>query len=249
MKDQYRDFAEDYAWLRPLEFLAGGALLHRHAGLLEKAGERAAILDCACGAGTDAIALARAGHRVWASDGSAAMVAKARERARATGVSLTIEHAPWDGLAAVFDRRFDLVFCVGNSIVHAGGEASMTAALAGMGSVLEPDGTLVVDSRNWDKHLVERPANQALAPVELGQTRCRPIYLWDYGETFQGPHEVTIVLLFERGEAAEVRRHRLTFTGFSCDDLCRRLEAAGLCGVEREWSADESWYAVTARRR
>jgi hypothetical protein len=49
----------------------------------------------------------------------------------------------------------------------------------------------------------------------------------------KGPHAVTIVLLLERGEVTEVRRHRLTFQGFSCDDLCRRLEAAGLCGVER----------------
>jgi SAM-dependent methyltransferase len=248
MDDQYREFAEDYPWLRPLEFLAGGTLIQRYADLLDKTGKSATILDCACGAGTDAIALAQAGYRVWASDGSGSMVAKARERAREAGVALSIEPASWDALAAVHGRRFDLVFCIGNSIVHAGGEQAMTTALAGMGSVMEPAGRLVVDSRNWDKHLAERPANQALPPIQLGDTRCRPIYLWDYGAAFEGPHAVTIVLLLERGESAEVRRHRLTFQGFSCDDLCRRLEAAGLCGVEREWSADESWYAVTARR-
>ena len=249
MKDQYRELAEDYLWIRSPELLLSGErFLHRYSELLEQAGKRSRVLDCSCGNGSDAIALATAGFRVWASDGSKTMVTKARERAHEAGVSVPIEQVAWELLPTAYKDPFDVVFCVGNSIVHAGGEKPMIAALAGMKAVMKDGATLVVDSRNWDKHLRVRPDNHALAPVQMGATRCFPIYLWDYGDAFEGPHSVTIVLVLERRGEVEVRRHSLSYTAFSRNDLIRRLEAGGFRNVEADWTPDASWYSVMARR-
>jgi ubiquinone/menaquinone biosynthesis C-methylase UbiE len=71
------------------------------------------VLELSCGTGIDAVHIARAGHRVLATDSSGEMLAIARDTARQNGVEDRVQHEQlsFDMLATrMFDRRFDLVF-------------------------------------------------------------------------------------------------------------------------------------------
>ena len=62
----------------------------------------AAILDCACGIGTQAIGLAALGYSVTASDFSDCELAQAKQRAEENRVSIRLEHADFRALSQTF---------------------------------------------------------------------------------------------------------------------------------------------------
>jgi len=70
------------------------------------------VLELNCGTGTDAVHLARSGHRVLATDISDAMLELAREKARQFGVEDKIEHRRlgFDDLEHLSTPPSDLVF-------------------------------------------------------------------------------------------------------------------------------------------
>ena len=86
MDDSYADLARDYEWLFPDEAIGGSGTVGATspgstdllAGILAALPPGARVLDSACGIGADAMALARSGFNVTASDGSASMVDQAR---------------------------------------------------------------------------------------------------------------------------------------------------------------------------
>ena len=88
MDDFYGELGHDYEWLFPDETVGRlgkfGATSPGSQALLEAAVKTlrpgTPVLDCACGIGADAMALARKGLLVTASDGSQAMVTEARRR-------------------------------------------------------------------------------------------------------------------------------------------------------------------------
>jgi 2-polyprenyl-3-methyl-5-hydroxy-6-metoxy-1,4-benzoquinol methylase len=61
----YDALAGDYHWLIPDALLSGDYTVERLGPLLGRLSPGARILDCACGSGTDALALAHHGYRVW----------------------------------------------------------------------------------------------------------------------------------------------------------------------------------------
>ena len=158
MADYYEAFAADYDWLFDDDTLANGAAINHPAAarLLERAGRASAVLDAACGTGSNAAALARRGYRVRATDGSDAMVAMAAARFRREHLEIPVERCLWADLPAVVGERFDVVLCIGNSLVHTDSREAMIEALAGLRQMARPGGHVVVDSRNWEKLHAER---------------------------------------------------------------------------------------------
>ena len=90
------------------------------------------MLDCACGTGWHAIALAQRGYRVAGSDISAAMIARARENAAREGVTIPFAVAGFQELRAMFRERFDAVLCLGNSLPHVLTDDAALESLANM---------------------------------------------------------------------------------------------------------------------
>jgi|SRR6202046_2578712 len=73
------------------------------------------ILDCACGIGTQALGLARAGFRVTGSDLSPRAIERARVEASARSLDLRLHVADMLHLDAVPGTGFDAVTCMDNS--------------------------------------------------------------------------------------------------------------------------------------
>jgi len=256
MDDFYADLAPDYEWLFPAETVgrAGrfGATSPGSQALLEAVvktlGPGSPVLDCACGIGADAMALARSGLVVTASDGSRAMVAETRRRSERYGIAMTVSRSKWQDLPNRVPGPFELVLCLGNSIVHTETRTNRVAALAGMRKVLSPAGTLVVDSRNWELLYESRPRIvPARQVIERKGLRCSSLYIWTIPEDFESPCTAEIVLLFEDAEGrTSYRRHVIGFVPFRHDDLTDTIRAAGFTIQDDSYQADSNFYAIVA---
>ncbi|MGH3286113.1 MAG: class I SAM-dependent methyltransferase [Streptosporangiaceae bacterium] len=140
MDDYYADLARDYELLFPDEAIGGSGTVGATSpgskdlleGILETLPPGARVLDSACGIGADAMALARRGFNVTASDASAGMVAEARRRCMRFGVELAITQSSWQDLPERVPGAFELVLCLGNSIVHTATKSKMISSLEGL---------------------------------------------------------------------------------------------------------------------
>ena len=116
-----------------------------------------AVLDCACGIGTQAIGLALQGYRVHATDLSSVSIDCARTEARRVGVDMTFDIADFRNLDQTLDDRFDVVMACDNSIAHCLIDADLSAALASMKSRLTVGGVLLLSVRDYDALVGDRP--------------------------------------------------------------------------------------------
>lgn len=123
------------------------------------------VLDVACGTGHHAIALAREGYTVTATDISPAMVAQAQANAHAAGVEVQFHNLGFGDLAeglsaaksgARFSARFGAVLCLGNSLPHVLTEEALQATLRDFAAVLRPEGMVVIQNRNFDRVMRRR---------------------------------------------------------------------------------------------
>jgi SAM-dependent methyltransferase len=249
MADFYGDLAADYDWLFSDDVVAGGEAINQPATarLLQRTGPGSTVLDAACGTGINAAVLARRGFDVWAADGSDAMVGAAAARFQREQLTIPVVRCLWGDLPAAIDERFDVVLCIGNSLVHAVGQDAMVQALTGLRRMLRPGGHLVIDSRNWEKlHAERRIVRVADQVVTRGGRRCVRFYAWEIPERLDQEHVAHIVFVFENGDRAEPHEYRIPFRLFTVGDLRERLELAGLREVDTDFGDAVDRYAVTA---
>jgi SAM-dependent methyltransferase len=247
MAGAYEMLAADYDWMFDDDALAHGRAINHPATarLLQRVGPASAVLDAACGTGVDAAVLARRGFTVWAADGSEAMVEGAAARFRREGLAVPVLHSRWADLPAATGERFDVVLCVGNSLVHAAGRDAMVQALIGLRRMARPGGHVVVDSRNWEKLHAERRIVQVADRVVVRRgRRCVVFYAWEVPDRLGDEHIAHLVFVFDNGGQAETHEHRITFRPFTIDDLRERLELAGLREVDTDFDDSRDRYAV-----
>jgi glycine/sarcosine N-methyltransferase len=253
MGDFYVDLACNYEWLFPDEVTGSfGATSPGSQALLEAAVTAlppgAPVLDCACGIGSDAMALAREGFAVTATDGSPAMAAEARLRSEQLGIAMTVAHSQWQDLPQLASGPFELALCLGNSLVHAGSSTNRVAALEGMKKVLGPEGVLIVDSRNWELLYRSRPRIvPARKVIERRGLRCSSLYIWTIPDDFEAPCTAEIVLVFEDSEAKLThRRYAINFTPFRHGELADDIRSAGFAIRDDSYHEDGNFYSIAA---
>jgi SAM-dependent methyltransferase len=247
MADSYETLAADYDWLFGDERLTGGAAIHQPATarLLERIDHGSTVLDASCGTGINAVVLARQGFNVWASDGSEAMIEEAAARFRREQLAIPVQRSLWSDLPATVAERFDVVLCVGNSLVHAAGRDAMVKTLIALRQMARPGGHVVIDSRNWEKLHAERRIVQVADRVvtRRGQ-RCVVLYAWEIPERLEDEHVAHIVFVFENGPRLEPREHPVSFRPFTLAELRKRLELAGLTEVDTDFDESCDRYAL-----
>jgi SAM-dependent methyltransferase len=245
--EQYGTLADVYDWLVPPELLTPEGSAAAFDGLVELA-PGARVLDCAAGTGTLAVGLALRGFDVVATDASEAMIARTRALAARHFVDLDARVRAWEDLSG--PPSFDAVFCVGNSIPHAEGQAGRRRAFAAIAGVLRPGGLFAVTSRNWEleraqgsrvkvsEELVERDGGRALV-----------VQSWTIPDDWDAMHtlEVVVALIGDDG-AVSARGERLRCWPFRYEALDDDLRAAGLEPASSTYDPEVGRYLVTARR-
>jgi SAM-dependent methyltransferase len=247
MTGAYETLAADYDWMYDDDELASGRAVNlpATARLLQRISRTSTVLDAACGTGVDAAVLARRGFNVWAADGSEAMVEGAAARFRRERLAIPLFRSSWADLPTATGERFDVVLCIGNSLVHAAGRDAMVEALTGLRRMARPGGYVVIDTRNWEKiHAERRIVEVAERVVTRGGRRCVVLYAWEIPDRLAGDHIAHLVFVFENGDQIESHEHQISFRPFTVSELRERLELAGLTEVGTDFDGSRGRYAM-----
>jgi glycine/sarcosine N-methyltransferase len=247
MTQQYDAIAEDYEWLFSDTMLSGEPQYASLQHVMESLPSRGNILDCACGTGILALALARHGYMVVGSDASEGMIKLARARAETDGLNVPFHVCTWDRLPQNFNRTFDIALCCGNSIVHCSDVTDMIRSFRGIQSVLNVGGKLVLDTRNWEKLLAEKTRYTHFDPRSRAGKRCVPIYIWNFPWKTNEPIQVEVLLPIEYEGKIDLHVHSIVCHPFTFKQLQTCLTEAGFAVMEDDYSPDCDWYRVIAR--
>jgi SAM-dependent methyltransferase len=247
--DDYRTLAADYDWLWDDDTLARGGAINRPATarVLARARRPGSVLDAACGTGVNAAALARRGFRVHATDGSHAMVHAAAARFQREQLGIPVAQCLWADLPVSLGERFDVVLCIGNSLVHAAGADAMVQALDGLREVTRPGGHVVIDSRNWEKLHADRQIVQvADRSVTRDGVRCVSLYAWEIPDRLEDEHIAHITFVLDHSGRLETHEYPVGFYPFTLATLRERLALAGLREVDTDFDPADPRYALVA---
>jgi SAM-dependent methyltransferase len=189
----------------------------------------AAVLDCACGMGTQTLGLAARGRRVTGTDLSALAVARARDEAKRRNAP--VELAVADMRALPFpDGSFAAVVAADNSLPHLVTPEDLARGLAETLRVLQPRGVLLASTRNYDFARRERPVSAAPSVRNTQTARVITFQLWhwhDDGERYDLEH----FQIAEEGASWSVARRRVSYWALTRAELDGALAAAGFSEV------------------
>jgi 2-polyprenyl-3-methyl-5-hydroxy-6-metoxy-1,4-benzoquinol methylase len=111
------------------------------------------LLDIACGTGGYSIELARLGYEVTAADIDPAMVMGLKSKLVNQDFKINCIQAGMLNLEKEIHSRFDLAFCIGNSLVHLDGKAEVQEFFKSVKKLLKKEGKLVIQIINFDRIL------------------------------------------------------------------------------------------------
>jgi len=143
--------------------------------------QRPAILDCACGIGTQALGLVLLGHSVHGTDISPVAVERARCEAAQLGVAVTFGVADMRTLDRDVGRVFDVVLAFDNSLPHLLGPADMQLAAHAIRRTLCPGGVFLASTRDYDAQLAQRPHVEVPRVIDGPDGRRIVFQVWDWG--------------------------------------------------------------------
>ncbi len=109
------------------------------------------VLDIACGTGGYSLELCRQGYNVTAVDLDNKMLEQLHEKVKAEGCSVEIIQANMVQVDQKLSSKFNLAFCIGNSLVHLENIQQIKEFLTNIKKFLENDGSLVLQIINFDR--------------------------------------------------------------------------------------------------
>lgn len=210
------------------------------------------ILDAACGIGTQAIGLARCGHKVTGTDLSATALARAQREAARFGVELPVRAMDMRRLSPGLRGRFDVAAVLDNALAHLLNQEALTAALVALAGALVPGGLFLASIRDYDRLIVERQSATPLRVLGGGERRI-VFQTWDWDEADAeggGSYELTQYILLHRPGNIQTLAFRTRSRAVTRAELESALRTAGL-EDPRWFEPDETGFhqpIVAARR-
>ena len=247
----YSSLAADYHWFLDDTQLRVGCDTPGVRMALRGLTPGARVLDAACGIGIDAIALARRGIDVTATDDSAEMLAEAAQRIQAAQLEHAprLVHAAWADLGTTLETEsFDAVVCVGSSLAHIDQIDDLTRVAAVFRSLLVPGGQLIVDTRDWEATATNAGSIEVEPRIlERDGRRCVRTFRWGTPQP-DGAIELEATLIFLDGDTTTSVVYRVRQRPFSRGDLRAALEVAGFTSIALDHIPGDDRYTATARR-
>jgi ubiquinone/menaquinone biosynthesis C-methylase UbiE len=161
------------------------------------------ILDCSFGTGNLTFCLAELGYKISGSDINRSMLEKATEKAKEKKLDVNFTLCDFRELSKHFDKKFNCVMSTGNALVHVNNN-DLEETLSEMDKLVETNGYLYIDIRNYDKMLKDKERFQYAQPYfKEDGIRINCIQLWDYNT--DGTITINIFQNYEK-ENKEIRR-------------------------------------------
>lgn len=195
------------------------------------------ILDVSCGVGTQALGLAALGHRVTASDVSAASIAQARDSAAARGLEIAFAVADMREARERHGTGFDVVLSADNSVPHLPNDAAATAAFASFLAAVRPGGLVAISVRD---HPPGGRTGFALVPYGVREVDGGRVTVFQIREHDGEAYDVSMYFVEERGDAVpRVTVGRSRYRAVPAARWLPLLEAAGFVETRR---LDEAFF-------
>ncbi|MFN8187448.1 MAG: class I SAM-dependent methyltransferase [Gaiellales bacterium] len=172
ISDRYHLLHDDRsAWLE----MTGTALDGLIGELIGPARQR--VLDCSCGIGTQALALAARGHAVTGTDLSEAALQRTAREAEVAGLRLRTAVADMRRLREAVQGPFDVVLSCDNSIAHLE-RSELPVAFAEMHALLQSAGVVLVSVRDYEPLVAQRPRFMSPAAAPDGGSIAFQLWEW-----------------------------------------------------------------------
>jgi SAM-dependent methyltransferase len=187
----------------------------------------AAVLDCACGIGTQSIGLAALGYSVTASDISTAELEEAARRAEENCVAIRFERADFRALSERFGETFDIIICMDNALPHMLSGEDLAAAIKSMTGRLREKGILVASIRDYDAILAEKPPYSPpyIHKTADGQRVC--FQTWDWS----GAHYKLTQYILDDGKTLQASKFECEYRAVSREEITDLLFGSGCTQV------------------
>ena len=209
-----------------------------------------AILDCACGIGTQAIGLALAGHRLHATDLSPVAVERARREATSFGAILSLGVADMQTLAEQVPGTFNVVLACDNALPHLLTDEDVRQALASMAAKLRPGGLFLASIRDYDQIVRDRPGGEGPRVIDDADGRRIAFQVWDWADDGHR-YRLHQFLVRQTDDGWQTDHFDAEYRALLRDDLAVAVHRAGLVDVRWHEPKDSGYYQpiVTALKR
>lgn len=198
------------------------------------------VLDCACGIGTQAIALAKRGsYIVHGTDISARSVERARAEAAQAGVNIPFEVADMRALSSVVEGQFDVVIAFDNAIPHLLTDEDLHAAARELRAKTRPGGIVMASIRNYDELLEERPEAMSPRVLDTPQGKRIVFQVWDWEDE---TYKVTQFIVLPQNGEWEMRYFTTRYRALRRDKLAEALKLAGFTTTRWLMPEDDAYY-------
>lgn len=207
-----------------------------------------AVLDNACGIGTQALGLALLGHRVTGSDLSPVSAARAAREAAGRGLALSVAAADMRALPFA-DAAFDAVVCADNALPHLLTARDVRAALAETLRVLRPGGLLLLSTRAYGELRRVRPRSEALHVRTGPEGRTVTFQLWHWHPDKER-YDLELFQLLPTGDTWTTRTSTATYWALPEEETAQYARQAGFTDPLWHAPADTGFHQplLTARR-
>lgn len=114
-------------------------------------GNKKRVLDVAAGTGSYSIALSKNGYDVVAVDLDEEMINSINIKNMIEGTKVRSYKADMKDIDVINEEKFDLIFSIGNSLVHLDGNEEISNTIKKMHDMLNKDGKLIIQIVNYDR--------------------------------------------------------------------------------------------------
>jgi len=181
-------FYDDMADFYHLIFQDWDASILRQAKILDGIFEKCnikkldAILDCACGIGTQTLGFARLGYRITCSDISEGEIERAKKESAKRKLDIDYFVADFCNLSAVFKGKFDVIIAMDNALPHLTEPEQLKRAASSIYARLDAGGVFVASIRDYDVILKDKPRNPEPYILNLPNGKRVAFQIWDWDD-------------------------------------------------------------------
>ena len=227
------------------------------------------IHDCSIGAGGTTLPLAKLGYEISGSDLSESLLAKAKENFNSAGYDIELHTCDFRNLDQVLTKTYDCIISTGNSLPHVS-NADVSGFIENIAPKINQNGFILIDMRNWDRILHEKPIFTARDPFVMTDKEHISLYqIWNWHDdqsvdfTFvtstdkSGKHEKTSFTYVPTYYPLKYNDYKKMLNDYGFDIKCcydvddlwlSSQKAESKSGNFEEDFDKISWYAVLAQK-